>query len=94
MVNDMKQQISECMDGELDMHGAARLLERVAVSAEYRADWLVYHMIGDGMRDAPDLSPAPGPRPRSRAAGGALDTPEVKPRHSSRDRLRIGFFSL
>src|SRR5580692_1712430 len=58
MVNDMKQQISECMDGELDTHGAARLLDRVAVSAEYRAAWLVYHMIGGGMRDSPDLSPA------------------------------------
>jgi negative regulator of sigma E activity len=69
VVNDMKQQISECMDGELDAHGAARLLGQIAVSAEYRVDWLVYHMIGDGMRDAPDLSPGFAARFGERLAG-------------------------
>lgn len=53
----MKQQISECMDGELDGQSAARVLGEMANSVEYRAEWLVYHMIGDGLRDAPDLSP-------------------------------------
>ncbi len=54
----MKQQISECMDGELDQHAASRIFGRLADSAEFRADWLVYHTIGDGLRGAPDLSPA------------------------------------
>jgi sigma-E factor negative regulatory protein RseA len=53
----MKQQISECMDGELDTEGAARILGQVAGSAELHADWVIYHMVGDGMRDTPDLSP-------------------------------------
>ncbi len=65
----MKQQISECVDGELDAHGAARLLGQISVSAEYRADWLIYHMIGDGMRDAPDLSPGFAARFGERLAG-------------------------
>jgi sigma-E factor negative regulatory protein RseA len=51
----MKQQISECMDGELDAETAHRVFSQVAESAEYRAEWTMYHMIGDGMRDAPDL---------------------------------------
>jgi sigma-E factor negative regulatory protein RseA len=51
----MKQQISECMDGELDAQAAHRVFSQVAESAEYRAEWTIYHMIGDGMRDAPDL---------------------------------------
>jgi sigma-E factor negative regulatory protein RseA len=54
----MKQQISECMDGELDAQSAARILGQLANSTEFHADWVLYHMIGDGMRDAPDLSPA------------------------------------
>ena len=57
MVNAMKQKISECMDGELDAQSAARLLRELADSAEHRAEWTVYHTIGDGMRGAPDLSP-------------------------------------
>jgi sigma-E factor negative regulatory protein RseA len=52
----MKQQISECMDGELDAHGATHVLAQVTVSAEYREHWEMYHLIGDGMREAPDLS--------------------------------------
>jgi sigma-E factor negative regulatory protein RseA len=52
----MKQQISECMDGELDAHSAAQVLGQMAVSAEYRAHWMIYHAIGDGMRESPDLS--------------------------------------
>ena len=46
----MKQKISECMDGELDAQSAARLLRELADSAEHRAEWTVYHMIGDAMR--------------------------------------------
>jgi sigma-E factor negative regulatory protein RseA len=65
----MKQQISECMDGELDAQSAARILGQLAVSAECRADWLVYHMIGDGMREAPDVSAAFIARLGERLAG-------------------------
>ncbi len=67
----MKQQISECMDGELDAHGATHVLAQVTVSAEYREHWVMYHLIGDGMREAPDLSADFTERFAQRLAGEA-----------------------
>jgi sigma-E factor negative regulatory protein RseA len=52
----MKQRISEWMDGELETGAARTMLTQVAESPQLRSEWVVYHMIGDGMRGSPDLS--------------------------------------
>jgi sigma-E factor negative regulatory protein RseA len=69
MVSKMKQQISQCMDGELEAHEATRIFIQLSDSPEFRAEWMVYHMIGDGLRDAPDLSPGFAARLGERLAG-------------------------
>jgi sigma-E factor negative regulatory protein RseA len=69
MVSKMKQKISECMDGELEAHEAARIFVQLSDSHEFRAEWTLYHMIGDGLRDAPDLSAGFTARLGERLAG-------------------------
>jgi sigma-E factor negative regulatory protein RseA len=87
----MKQQISECMDGELDTEGAARILGQVAASAEWHADWVLYHMVGDGMRDAPDLSPGFTARLAERLA---QEPTVLAPRPSRLPRRSVAQFAM
>jgi sigma-E factor negative regulatory protein RseA len=87
----MKQQISECMDGELDAEGAARILGQVAGSADLRADWVLYHMVGDGMRDAPDLSPGFAARFAERLA---QEPTVLAPRPSLLPRRSVAQFAM
>jgi sigma-E factor negative regulatory protein RseA len=87
----MKQQISECMDGELDTEGAGRVLSQIAGSEELRADWVLYHMVGDGMRDAPDMSPTFAARFAERLAGEAT---VLAPRPSLLARRSVAQFAM
>lgn len=87
----MKQKISECMDGELDAIEAGQILAQLADSAELRAHWVVYHMIGDGMRDARSLSADFA----ERVAGRLAAEPTVlAPKPLVRQRARMANYAL
>lgn len=52
----MKSKISALMDGELERHEAAALLEALRSEGEMRDAWRTYHLIGDAMHDTRLLS--------------------------------------
>jgi sigma-E factor negative regulatory protein RseA len=52
----MKSKISALMDGELQQQEAGGALDALANDAQARKTWRRYHLIGDSMRDAPQLS--------------------------------------
>jgi sigma-E factor negative regulatory protein RseA len=90
MVSKMKQKISQCMDGELEAHEAAQIYVQLSDSQEFRAEWTLYHMIGDGLRDAPDLSPGFAARLGERLAG----EPTVLAPHPIVQARRQGFANV
>jgi sigma-E factor negative regulatory protein RseA len=47
---DMTQELSSLMDGELAGHEAERAIEACCASDEAKAKWHLYHVIGDAMR--------------------------------------------
>lgn len=49
----MKEQISALMDGELDDGEARIVFGRFKQDAAARAEWEVYHLIGDSLRQTP-----------------------------------------
>ncbi len=49
----MKNQISALMDGELDDEELRIVLGKLKQDEALRADWEIYHMIGDGLRQTP-----------------------------------------
>ena len=52
----MKEQISAFMDDELDTQSSAHLLTALEGDTKLHECWTMYHLIGDGMRDAPQFS--------------------------------------
>ncbi len=46
----MRQHISELMDGELFEDEAAVLLDKMKHNPEAHGEWLIYHLIGDTLR--------------------------------------------
>jgi len=53
----MKERISELVDGELERHASAGLVDALKSEGEARDTWRSYHLIGDAMRDTRMLSP-------------------------------------
>ena len=49
----MKEQISALMDGELNDDEARIVFGRFKQDAAARAEWEIYHLIGDGLRQTP-----------------------------------------
>jgi sigma-E factor negative regulatory protein RseA len=47
---DMTQELSSLMDGELEGHEAQRAIEACCASDDAKAKWHLYHVIGDAMR--------------------------------------------
>lgn len=64
----MKSKISALMDGELERHEAAALLDALRTEGEMRNAWRTYHLIGDAMHDARTLSPGFAGRVAARLA--------------------------
>jgi sigma-E factor negative regulatory protein RseA len=57
----MTQEISSLMDGELVADEASRAIEGCCASEKAKADWHLYHLIGDAMRGhAPRTLAMPG----------------------------------
>jgi sigma-E factor negative regulatory protein RseA len=52
----MKAKISALMDGELERHEADAALDALKHEGEAHDTWRTYHLIGDSMRDARQLS--------------------------------------
>lgn len=52
----MKSKISALMDGELQRHEADAALDALGAEGSARDTWRSYHLIGDSMRDARQLS--------------------------------------
>ena len=52
----MKSRISALMDGELEAREAGGSIESLGREGEARETWRSYHLIGDAMRDTPQLS--------------------------------------
>ena len=65
----MKSKISALMDGELERHEAAALLEALRSEGEMRDAWRAYHLIGDAMHDTRLLSAGFSGRVAARLAG-------------------------
>ena len=64
----MKSKISALMDGELERHEAAALLDALRTEGENRDAWRAYHLIGDAMHDTRMLSPGFAGRVAARLA--------------------------
>ena len=56
MVGEMKERISQLMDGELDAREADRAIDALAGDREALEAWRAYHLAGDALRDTPQLS--------------------------------------
>ena len=65
----MKSKISALMDGELERHEAAALLDALRSEGEMRDAWRAYHLIGDAMHDTRLLSAGFSGRVAARLAG-------------------------
>jgi len=65
----MKSKISALMDGELERHEAAALLDALRSEGEMRDAWRAYHLIGDVMHDTRLLSAGFSGRVAARLAG-------------------------
>ncbi|UJP05025.1 MAG: sigma-E factor negative regulatory protein [Nitrosomonas sp.] len=52
----MKNKVSELMDGELDQHDSAHVIEAIKKNHELWEDWNTYHLIGDSLRRSSFLS--------------------------------------
>ena len=55
-MNDMKQQLSACMDGELDLNDNPHLLTILSKNDDLDQVWKMYHLIGDALRHDTMLS--------------------------------------
>ena len=64
----MKSKISALMDGDLERHEAAALLDALRAEGEMRDAWRTYHLIGDAMHDTRMLSPGFAGRVAARLA--------------------------
>ncbi len=64
----MKSKISALVDGELERHEAAALLDALRAEGEMRDAWRSYHLIGDAMHDTRMLSPGFAGRVAARLA--------------------------
>lgn len=53
----MESRISALMDGELEREEAIRMLAAAREQNELRQEWLLFHLIGDTLRQTPPLSP-------------------------------------
>lgn len=54
--NSLATQISALMDGEQPLSASAATLRTLSAAADKRADWQLYHLIGDALRQEPDLA--------------------------------------
>lgn len=79
----MKIQISALMDSELDAHEARDALRTLARDADWRRDWHCYHLIGDALRQEPDLMVDVAARV---ASALAVEPTVLAPVHASRNR--------
>ncbi|MDA8093739.1 MAG: sigma-E factor negative regulatory protein [Betaproteobacteria bacterium] len=51
----MSERISALMDGELDQEEAVHLIAAVAEQSDLRQAWATYHLIGDVLRELPQI---------------------------------------
>ena len=76
----MKAKISALMDGELERHEADGALAALGGEGEARETWRHYHLIGDSMRDARQLSAGFAARVASKlAAEPTVLAPRARP---------------
>ena len=84
----MKSKISALMDGELERHEAAALLDALRTEGEMRDAWRTYHLIGDAMHDTRMLSPGFAGRVAARlAAEPTVLAPRLAPAERPRWQL-------
>ena len=84
----MKSKISALMDGELERHEAAALLDALRAEGEMRDAWRTYHLIGDAMHDTRMLSPGFAGRVAARlAAEPTVLAPRLAPAERPRWQL-------
>jgi len=53
----MKKQLSELMDGELDVEASEHLLTALKSKGDVKEAWKQYHLIGDAIRGDVDMQP-------------------------------------
>jgi sigma-E factor negative regulatory protein RseA len=76
----MKNQLSALMDGELDDDEAHRVLRGLKEREDLRADWAVWHLIGDNLRGTPAQGNAVSARLAERlAAEPTVLAPPARP---------------
>jgi len=84
----MKSKISALMDGELERHEAAALLDALRAEGEMRDAWRTYHLIGDAMHDTRMLSSGFAGRVAARlAAEPTVLAPRLAPAERPRWQL-------
>lgn len=77
----MKEHISALMDGELDDESARIVFGKLKQGEALRDEWEIYHLIGDGLRQTPQLSGDFSSRFAERlAAEPTVLAPQPKPR--------------
>ena len=65
----MKSQVSALMDGALDEGSLSSVLNALSRDAQLRQTWSDYHLIGEALRQSPQLSSDMTPRVMERLAG-------------------------
>lgn len=81
----MTLEISQLMDGELDVSAAASLIARMRQDPALRQDWALYHLAGDSMRQAGFFSPGLAARIGERLVG---EPTILAPRRRVPERLK------
>jgi sigma-E factor negative regulatory protein RseA len=86
----MTQEISSLMDGELVGHEAERAIQACCASDEAKAQWHLYHVIGDAMRG---LAPRTLAAPQATVAALSAQPTVLAPR-ARRPQLTVARVAL